>query len=60
MGNAEPIDLAELRAFKPLPGSPALKNRFDLRASFGLDIGRHDFLKTPFSKDTGVPLGAIN
>ena len=45
------------RAFRPLPGSPALAGGLDLRKKFGLDIGLHDFLGTPLA--SALPLGAI-
>jgi hypothetical protein len=50
--------LQTLRAFRPLPGSPALAGGWDLRKKFGLDTGDRDFLGLlppagPF------PLGAI-
>jgi hypothetical protein len=45
------------RAFRPLPGSPALVGGLDLRKKFGLDIGQRDFLGTPLSG--ALPLGAI-
>jgi hypothetical protein len=36
--------LQTLRAFRPLPNSPALAAGWDLRKKFGLDIGTRDFL----------------
>jgi hypothetical protein len=53
-----PCALPSLRAFRPLPGSPALAGGLDLRKNFGLDTGARDFLGLlppagPF------PLGAI-
>jgi Right handed beta helix region len=50
--------LQTLRAFRPLPNSPALAGGWDLRKRFGLDTGTRDFLGLlplagPF------PLGAI-
>jgi hypothetical protein len=50
--------LQALRAFRPLPGSPALAGGWDLRKKFGLDPGDRDLLGLlplpgPF------PLGAI-
>jgi hypothetical protein len=45
------------RAFRPLPGSPALAGGLDLRKKFGMDIGPHDFLGTPLAGN--LPLGAI-
>ncbi len=57
-GSARRHDLEDLRAFRPLPGSPALAGGLDLRKRFGLDIGDRDFLGLlPPSK--GFPLGAI-
>jgi hypothetical protein len=45
------------RAFRPLPGSPALAGGLDLRTKFGLDAGPRDFLGTPLAGN--FPLGAI-
>jgi hypothetical protein len=45
------------RAFRPLPGSPALVGGLDLRKRCGLDVGLRDFLGTPLSDV--LPLGAI-
>jgi len=45
------------RAFRPLPGSPALVGGLDLRKKCGLDVGPRDFLGTPLSDL--LPLGAI-
>jgi hypothetical protein len=45
------------RAFRPLPGSPALAGGLDLRKKFGMDIGPRDFLGTPLAGN--LPLGAI-
>jgi hypothetical protein len=45
------------RAFRPLPGSPALADGLDLRKKFGMDIGPRDFLGTPLAGN--LPLGAI-
>jgi hypothetical protein len=47
----------KLRAFHPLPGSPAVSKGWDLRKKFGLDSGDHDFLGTPVAGN--FPLGAI-
>jgi hypothetical protein len=55
---AEGGGLRDLRAFRPLPSSPALAGGLDLRQKFGLDTGARDFLGLlPL---TGrFPLGAI-
>jgi len=50
--------LQELRAFRPLPGSPALAGGLDLRKKFGMDTGDRDFLG-PLPVAGGFPLGAI-
>jgi hypothetical protein len=51
-------ELQDMRAFRPLPGSPALAGGLDLRQKFGLDIGPRDFLGLlPLSGP--FPLGAI-
>jgi hypothetical protein len=47
-----------LRAFRPLPGSPALAGGWDLRKKFGLDTGARDFLG-PLRAADRFPLGAI-
>lgn len=44
------------RAFRPLPGSPALAGGLDLRKKFGLDTGPRDSLGTPLAGN--LPLGA--
>jgi hypothetical protein len=53
-----PCGLRLLRAFHPLPGSPALAGGLDLRQKFGLDTGARDFLGLlpPAGR---FPLGAI-
>ncbi|HEV7926911.1 MAG TPA: right-handed parallel beta-helix repeat-containing protein [Verrucomicrobiae bacterium] len=55
---AEQRELQDMRAFRPLPGSPALAGGLDLRQKLGLDIGPRDFLGLlPLSGP--FPLGAI-
>jgi hypothetical protein len=50
--------LQDLRAFRPLPGSPALAGGLDLRKKFAMDTGDRDFLGLlPLAG--GFPLGAI-
>jgi hypothetical protein len=49
--------LQAVRAFRPLPTSPALAGGLDLRKTFGLDIGSRDFLGRPLAGR--FPLGAI-
>lgn len=50
--------LATMRAFRPLPGSPALAGGWDLRKKFGWDAGTRDFLGLlPVTNQ--FPLGAI-
>jgi hypothetical protein len=50
--------LQDLRAFRPLPGSPAPAGGLDLRKKFGMDTGARDFLGLlPLA--SGFPLGAI-
>jgi hypothetical protein len=50
--------LEALRAFRPLPGSPALAGGLDLRKRFGMDTGARDFLGL-LPLTGGFPLGAI-
>jgi Right handed beta helix region len=50
--------LHALRAFRPLPGSPALAGGWDLRKKFGLDTGARDFFG-PLPAADRFPLGAI-
>ena len=54
----ERVELRALRAFRPLPGSPALAGGLDLRGKFGLDIGVRDFVGLP-PREGRFPLGAI-
>ena len=50
--------LQTVRAFRPLPGSPAVAGGLDLRKMFGLDTGVRDFLGLlPLAGQ--FPLGAI-
>jgi hypothetical protein len=57
-GSPKRHDLGDLRAFRPLPGSPALAGGLDLGKKFGLDTGDRDFLgQLPAAG--GFPLGAI-
>jgi hypothetical protein len=50
--------LQTLRAYRPMPGSPALAGGLDLRKNFGLDTGALDFLGLlPLSGP--FPLGAV-
>jgi hypothetical protein len=51
------LGLQALRAFRPLPGSPARAGGLDLRKKFGLDIGARDLLGQPLAGR--FPLGAI-
>jgi len=55
---AEPRELADLRAFRPLPISPALAGGLDLRQEFGLEPVVRDFLGLPLPSGS-FPIGAI-
>ncbi len=55
---AEPRELQDLRAFRPLPGSPALAGGLDLGQKFGLETGTRDFLGL-LPPSGPFPLGAI-
>jgi hypothetical protein len=55
---AERPGLQDMRAFRPLPSSPAQAGGLDLRKKFGTDTGARDFLGLlPLAG--GFPLGAI-
>jgi hypothetical protein len=54
----ERLGLQTVRAFRPLPSSPALAGGLDLRQKFGLDAGTRDFLG-PLPLAGRFPLGAI-
>ena len=52
------VGLRTVRAFHPMPKSPALADGLDLRKVFGLDPGREDLLG-PLPPSGKFPLGAI-
>jgi hypothetical protein len=52
------VGLRRVRAFHPLPQSPALVDGLDLRKVFGLDPGSEDLLG-PLASSSKWPLGAI-
>jgi len=54
------VGLDSLRAFRPLPNSPALAGGLDLRAVFGLDSGSGDLLGLTLPASGHLPLGAIS
>ena len=53
------VGLSSLRAFRPLPNSPAIDSGLDLAGRFRLDIGGRDLFGAAFSKAGPWPLGAI-
>jgi hypothetical protein len=55
----EYIELAHLKAFRPLPQSPVLVCGIDLKGQFGLDAGPRDLLGSPIPASGPIPLGAI-
>lgn len=53
------IGLPNLKAFWPTPGSPCRGNGLDLRARFGLQVGRQDLLGEALPANEPLPVGAI-
>ena len=53
------VGIANLRAFRPLPGSPAKKRGLNLHDRFGGDFGSEDFCGSLLPANGPWPLGAL-
>ena len=51
--------LPPLRNYHLLPGSPLIDAGLDLRAEFGIDVGRHDVSGMPIPQGRAFDIGAI-
>lgn len=51
--------VSSLSSYRLLPGSPLIDAGMDLRADFGIDVGRRDLWGTPIPQGQGIDIGAF-